>query len=101
MLVDIPATSLPEQVAIVSGSSRVTFAALADLTNRIGHVLRDLGCAPGDRVLVAVPDSPESIAALLAIVKTGALAARRSACRRPIASCRRRVSSSLSGSASA
>ena len=73
-LIDGPAARGADRLAILGTSSFVTYGGLASLTNRVGHVLTRFGCAAGDRVLLAVPDSPELAAALLAIVKIGALA---------------------------
>jgi acyl-coenzyme A synthetase/AMP-(fatty) acid ligase len=74
VLIDQPAARHPDRVAIAAAASCVTYAALGERTNRIGHLLRRLGCAPGDRVLLAVADSAELVAALLAAIKIGALA---------------------------
>ena len=44
-------------------------------TNRMGNVLRAHGVEPGDRVLLALEDSPEWIAAWIAAMKIGAVGA--------------------------
>lgn len=75
LLVDAPAAQHPGRIAIRTGSSGgTTYAALREATNRMGHLLLQRGCAPGDRVLLAMGDSPELVASLLAAVKIGALA---------------------------
>jgi acyl-coenzyme A synthetase/AMP-(fatty) acid ligase len=74
LLVDHAAATRPDHPAIVAGSSCVSYAAFAELTNRIGNVLLQCGCVPGDRVLLAMSDSAELAAALLAAIKIGALA---------------------------
>jgi benzoate-CoA ligase len=74
LLVDRAAAAHPDHPAILAGSSCVSYAAFAELTNRIGNVLLQRGCVPGDRVLLALPDSVELAATLLATIKIGALA---------------------------
>lgn len=74
VMLDEPAAREPDRIAIAAGASPVTFAALSALTNRIGHALRQLGCEPGDRVVLAASDSVDFFATLLAIIKIGAIA---------------------------
>src|SRR5262249_18260764 len=52
---------------------KYTFQELADMTNRLGNVLRSLGVNRGDRVFVYLPRIPELYAATLAIAKLGAV----------------------------
>jgi acyl-coenzyme A synthetase/AMP-(fatty) acid ligase len=74
VLLDEAAARGPDRLAIAAGASPVTFAALSALTNRIGHALRQLGCEPGNRVVLAACDSVDFFATLLAIIKIGAIA---------------------------
>ncbi|MGH2871498.1 MAG: AMP-binding protein, partial [Solirubrobacteraceae bacterium] len=64
-----------DKVALVCGERRCTYAELAELINRTGHVLRDLGVRPGDRVLIAVGDGIEFVAIWYAVLKIGAVVA--------------------------
>src|ERR1700685_157276 len=73
LLIDQPATLHPDRVAIIGGKSHVTYGALRQLAARIAKTLMRLGCGPGDRVLVSMADSPQSIAALIAALKLGAI----------------------------
>jgi benzoate-CoA ligase family protein len=50
----------------------VSYAELLDHTNRLGNVLAELGVGPGDRVLIALPDGLEYVAAVFATLKVGA-----------------------------
>lgn len=50
-----------------------TYADLAALTNKVGHVLRDLGVGMEDRVILALSDGPEFVAAWYAVLKVGAV----------------------------
>ena len=60
-----------DKVAIRTVDEEVTFAELAGSVNRCGNVLKDLGIAAGDRVLMVVKDSPEFIALFFGAVKAG------------------------------
>jgi benzoate-CoA ligase family protein len=64
-----------DRVALYCGEREVTYAELCALTNRAGHVLRDLGVESGDRVLLALSDSPEFVACWFGALKVGAVVA--------------------------
>jgi len=51
----------------------VTFAELAERTSRFAQLLRDLGCAAGDRVLIRLPNCVAYPTAFLGALKRGAL----------------------------
>ncbi len=57
----------------VMGDSQVTFAELADQTNRFGQLLGDLGIDAGDRVLIRLPNCLDYPSAFLGSMKHGAL----------------------------
>ncbi len=71
---DRPAAAHPERVAIAGEPASVTYAELAALTNRVGNALLASGVEKGQRVLMALPDSAELIAAFLGAAKIGAIA---------------------------
>ena len=52
---------------------RWSYAELSAQTSRLAEGLRSLGCGPGDVIGVCLPMVPEAAAALLAIVKIGAI----------------------------
>src|SRR2546425_4055619 len=52
----------------------LTYAQIAELVNRAGNGLHALGVAREQRVLIALPDSPEFIAARLGAIRIGAVA---------------------------
>jgi 2-aminobenzoate-CoA ligase len=61
-----------ERTAIVSDHASWSYAELAEQVNRIANVLtRDLGLAPGNRVLLRAGNSPMMVASYLAVLKAG------------------------------
>jgi benzoate-CoA ligase family protein len=62
-----------DRTALVCGDQRVTYAELAALVNRTGHVLRDLGVRQEERVLLALSDGVEFVATWYAAQKIGAV----------------------------
>jgi benzoate-CoA ligase family protein len=65
-----------DDAALIVGDDETwTYARLAALTNRIGHVLRDAGVRPEERVLIALSDGPEFVASWYAVLKLGAVVA--------------------------
>jgi benzoate-CoA ligase len=61
-------------VAIVFGNRQITYDELRRDTLRTAQALGHLGIAPGDRVALLLHDSPEWIAAFIAICSMGAIA---------------------------
>jgi acyl-coenzyme A synthetase/AMP-(fatty) acid ligase len=72
-LVTAHARAWPDRVAARFNGMRVTYRQLDDAANRAGWALRAAGCRSGDRVLVAIPDSPQCVAALFGALKIGAV----------------------------
>jgi 2-aminobenzoate-CoA ligase len=60
--------------AVFFEDRQISYANLQRMTNRIGHALRSLCVAPGDRIGLRLPNRPLFIAAWLAIQKIGAVA---------------------------
>jgi len=56
------------------GTSRITYGELADRTSRFAQLLRAMGIAAGDRVLVRLPNSIDYPTAFLGAMKRGAIA---------------------------
>src|SRR5437667_8258376 len=71
---DAPAALHPERVAIVGEPREVTYSELAALASRAGNALCAQSVSRGDRVLIALPDSAEFIAAFFGVAKIGAVA---------------------------
>src|SRR5579863_2882537 len=64
----------PSKIAILEPKGAVTYQALESEMNRVAEALRRSNCQPKDRVLIALPDSQEFIAAFFAAAKIGAIA---------------------------
>ena len=68
-----------EQTAIIYDSpitgvsSRITYGELLDQVARFAGVLRDLGVEKGDRVVIYMPMIPETVVAMLACARIGAV----------------------------
>src|ERR1700683_458804 len=69
-----PAREHPDQPAILGVEREAGYGELAFEVNRVAHALLDSGCKPGDRVLIALPDSLEFIACFFGAAKVGAIA---------------------------
>jgi benzoate-CoA ligase family protein len=64
-----------DRTALFSTAGDATYGELAALTNRIGHVLKDAGVRPEDRVLLTLGDGVEFVASWYAVLKIGAVTA--------------------------
>ena len=62
----------PDRTALVLGDRSLTFRELDRRANRIAHLLREMGAGPGQRVGVCLERSPDMVAVLLAVLKSGA-----------------------------
>jgi benzoate-CoA ligase family protein len=62
-----------ERAAIRTDDSVVTYTEVLAMANRFGNLLRDLGVRPEERVIIALPDSPEFVGALFGTLKIGAV----------------------------
>ena len=72
--VERPASEHPRRIAIAGEGPSLTYGELAQRTCRAGSALRDAGCRPGDRVLLALPDGAEFIEAFFGASRIGAIA---------------------------
>lgn len=61
----------PERVALVFRESRVSYGQLEEESGKLARVLRELGCRPGDRVVLAAAKSPAAILGMIASLKAG------------------------------
>jgi benzoate-CoA ligase family protein len=68
------AAAHPASPAILGIETRATYAQVDAEVNRVAQALINSGCEPGDRVLIALPDSLEFIASFFGAAKIGAIA---------------------------
>ena len=73
-LVARAAARYPESHALIERDRSVTYAALDRLVTQCAHAVRARGVAPGDRVVVALDNSAEMVAAYFGVMKAGAVA---------------------------
>ncbi len=62
-----------DRIALRTDSGDLTYLEVQELANRFGNVLRDAGVEPEQRVIIALPDGPEYVAALFGVLKIGAV----------------------------
>ncbi|MGH7568495.1 MAG: benzoate-CoA ligase family protein [Gemmatimonadales bacterium] len=62
-----------DRPALLTASGPRTYRDVQALANRFGHVLSNCGVQPEQRVLIALPDGPEFVAALFGTLKIGAV----------------------------
>ncbi|MGH9259112.1 MAG: benzoate-CoA ligase family protein, partial [Acidimicrobiales bacterium] len=62
-----------ERPAIHTAARALTYTDLQGLANRFGQVLATTGVEPEQRVMIALPDGPEFVAALFGTLKLGAV----------------------------
>jgi benzoate-CoA ligase family protein len=65
----------PGRTALITESGPVTYGELAKRANQMGNALRELGVRQGDRVLLALGDSVDFVAAWYGAQKIGAVTA--------------------------
>jgi len=71
-LIDAAADQAPQRLAVVSGGSDMTYAALQRRSDALAQRLVDAGVTPDQRVGVMADRSVEMVAAILAVLKAGA-----------------------------
>src|SRR6476660_10431063 len=62
-----------DRVALHTRAGRWTYREVQALANRYANVLSAAGVAPEQRVIIALPDGPDYVAALFGILKIGAV----------------------------
>src|SRR5271156_3170847 len=64
----------PEKLAILGTGRALNYAELEALVGRVADALRSADCKPGERVLIALPDSADFFGAFFGAAKIGAIA---------------------------
>jgi len=62
-----------DRTALLTDQAALTYREVQALANRFGHLLRSAGVEPEQRVIIALPDGPEFVAALFGTLKVGAV----------------------------
>jgi benzoate-CoA ligase family protein len=62
-----------DRTALLTDAGRVSYRDVQALANRYANVLSSAGVAPEQRVIIALPDGPDYVAALFGILKIGAV----------------------------
>ena len=62
-----------DRPALLTDQGTFTYRDVQALANRFGHLLRSAGVEPEQRVIIALPDGPEFVAALFGTLKIGAV----------------------------
>jgi benzoate-CoA ligase family protein len=62
-----------DRTALLTDAGPVSYREVQALANRYANVLRSAGVAPEQRVIIALPDGPDYVAALFGILKIGAV----------------------------
>src|SRR2546423_7466469 len=62
-----------DRPALLTDQGTLTYRDVQILANRFGHLLRNAGVEPEQRVIIALPDGPEFVAALFGTLKVGAV----------------------------
>jgi amino acid adenylation domain-containing protein len=63
----------PAKIALVSDGRRWTYSHIDRRANQLAHALRGRGVARGDRVLLLLPNGPELVVGIFAVLKAGAV----------------------------
>ncbi|SEG59296.1 non-ribosomal peptide synthetase [Paenibacillus sp. UNC499MF] len=67
------AVETPQQIAVEMGERAYTYSELNERANRFARALARLGVTPGSKVALLLKRSPDMIAAILAVLKAGAV----------------------------
>jgi benzoate-CoA ligase family protein len=62
-----------DRPALLTDQGKLTYREVQALANRFGHLLESAGVEPEQRVIIALPDGPEFVAALFGTLKVGAV----------------------------
>jgi long-chain acyl-CoA synthetase len=67
------ARQFPDKVALISGDERLTYQQIEERANQLAHALIAAGVERGDRVVTFLPNSVETVLAIFATLKAGAV----------------------------
>ncbi|MFY9793929.1 MAG: AMP-binding protein [Candidatus Sulfotelmatobacter sp.] len=67
------ARQFPDKIALICGEERLTYRQIEERANQLAHALIAAGVERGDRVVTVLPNSIESVLAIFATLKAGAV----------------------------
>ena len=67
------AERFPDKVALITGNDRYTYRQIDEEANRLAHALIASGVQRGDRVVIFLPNSLETVVSIFATLKAGAV----------------------------
>jgi len=74
LMLERTASEVPQQIAVVLGSRRVSYRELDEHSNRIANALMSLGTKKGDHVAILMSRTPEWVINCFGVLKAGAAA---------------------------
>ena len=74
LMLERTASEVPQQIAVVLGSRRVSYRELDEHSNRIANALMSLGTKKGDHVAILMSRTPEWVINCFGVLKSGAAA---------------------------
>src|SRR5690242_20284199 len=72
-LLECSAERTPDQVAVVAGDRRATYAEIDRAANQLAHALRANGVQRGDRVVIVLDNSVEAVVSIFGTLKADAV----------------------------
>lgn len=73
-ILDISAMDFPEKDAIITSEHSINYGRLREKSMKVATYLKSIGVGKGDRVLILLPNSVETVYLLMAISRLGAIA---------------------------
>ena len=70
---EFSAKRFPEKVALIAGDGRYTYRQIDEEANRLAHALIASGVKRGDRVVIFLPNSLETVVSIFGALKAGAV----------------------------
>ena len=67
------ARRFPDKIALIAGERRISYRALATDAARLARALRGRGVGRGERVVIFLDNSPETVIAIFAVLQAGAV----------------------------
>jgi long-chain acyl-CoA synthetase len=67
------ASLYPDKIALICGEDRFTYRQIEEEANRLAHAFIASGVQRGDRIVIALPNSVDSVLAIFAALKAGAV----------------------------